>query len=727
LSGTEGRRLRLLLLVAGTLAIAALHLWIARDVTAARRGPGDQWGYIGSARFLAGDSHPYVLPSFPYFSYGYSIVLAPLVRVYRDPGELFTAIKVVNALLMASVLPLAYAFSRVVLMASRSRAAVAALVAALVPPCLAHPSGILAENLVLPLTMATVLACWLFLTERPTWQRLLFGPAMVWLHVSHNRFAIALPVFFVILLVAWLSRLVTPRVTMANATLAVGLLVLAQILRDRIVAARWVDGIETPQGPASDVLDLLQDRSLLQAYLLEAVGQAWYLVVGTLGIAALGLWSVLVLLRSRQEGPLPRGFRDPVCLTLGFLMASALGVFMTSTYFFTRVENGSEGFIAGRHNESFVPMWVAAGVLVLLQANERRSRTLRPLVGAMVGIVALSGVLLVGRNAADWRGDYSSLNVPAMVHYAPLDERLVPVAALLAVGTLALAALCTATRRPAALVLPLAAGWLVWSVGSEVDHDRYHETWAMPSLIGELDIDRAAVVQQRNDGVPPYYLFFLPSLRATPWSGIGAPPERVVLARADQPGLAELGGRLAAVDYPIERFGPGWYGVGLWVLPGPEQTELDRSGALLPVGFPAALSPESMARDLRAVDGAPDGVVQVKRGDAVSVTVRVRHTGTGSPWPDEASVGPTGSVRISARPNDHPPGGIRPASGSAAMPRWMRPGDEVLVVLELRAVDSIGRDLPRGRYGMAVDLEQVGFEWFAAPGSEQLRLVLDVR
>jgi hypothetical protein len=226
---------------------------------------------------------------------------------------------------------------------------------------------ILAENLVIPLVVATLLACWLFLTERPTWQRLLFAPCMVWLHVTHNRFAASLLIFFALLVVVAVARTVPRRLVAANAAIAVVGLVGAQLLRNAIVEARWGDGIFTPQGPASDALDVLHDGHLLKEYVLVCVGQAWYLAATTLGLALIGI-GVVGLRSLRGRGLL----HDPRRMTLLFLVGTAASVFATSAYFFTRVTNGSEGFVIGRHDESFVAVWVAVAVVFLMAPTPLR-------------------------------------------------------------------------------------------------------------------------------------------------------------------------------------------------------------------------------------------------------------------------------------------------------------------------------------------------------------------
>lgn len=582
------------MLLGGTVALVALHLWIARDVTLPRRGPGDQWGYLGSARFLAGDPHTYVMPFFPYFTYGYSLVLAPLVHFIHDPERLFLAIKVLNAALAASVLPLLYLFARNLLEARRPHALAGAALGSVVPPLIAHPSSILAENLVLPLAIATVLAGWLFLTDRPAWQRLLFAPSMVWLEVTHNRFSGALLVFFAVLAIAARTRLAPPRLAALNAGTALGLLALSHVVRARIVAARWTYGIETPQGPAADALDVVRDAQLFGDAVVEALGQAWYLVVGTLGLAALGLWAVTAhmigrsspIAGTRARTVLAALARDPRRLILAFLLGCAGAVFVTSAYFFTRVANGSEGFIAGRHNESFVPMWVAAGTVLLLEA--RSLGRVRSLALASAGLVLLlSAGLLAGRRGDDLESVYSILNVPAVVHQGHAGAEVIWRASAIALGATALVALVAALGRRPPVLCALAGAWLVWSVGSEVRPDAELEGWEVPEQVARLGIERAAVVQTRHGGMPVHYLYFLPWIKAVPWDGTGDPPEPFVFAELTAD-LRDRGGRVALVDGPIESLAGGEHLVALWVMPGAEQARLAAEGVLLSAGSPGA-------------------------------------------------------------------------------------------------------------------------------------------
>ena len=703
------------------MVLAALHLWVARDVVLPDRGPGDQWGYLGSARFLAGDANPYILPRFPYFSFGYSLVLAPLTRVLDDPHDLFVAIKVLNATLVATLLPLLYVFARRLLGATRGHALAGAWAGSLVPAVVSRPSTILAENLALPLAVATVLAVWLLVTPRPTWQRLLAAPAVVWLHLTHPRFTMALLVFACVLGIAAWRRLAPRAVFAVNGVTVLALLVASEVLRDSIVAARWTFGIATI-GPQSEVTDLITDRHVLGEFLLVAVGQAWYLGVTTLGLGALGVWAVVRRAATRRPRTSaapgrPAALDDPRTVALGFAVGAAVAVFATSTYFFTRVMSGSEGFVAGRHNDSFVPMWVAAGTVfvraVPIDALRRAAWT------ATAVVAALTVVLLWQRGGDELSSYYTMLNVPGLAHHGVAGEHVFRRAALIGLGALLAVSLLAVARARPTILLPLAVGWLVAVVAADVQPSPLHEGWDTPAQVRRLGIDRAAAVQTRAASMPVYYPYFLPWVHFVPWDGTGTPPEPFVVAPLDLP-LGRFGGRVALVDEPVRIGLRPVHAMAVWVLPGPEQAELDAAGALLPPDFPSALPRAARRADLDSDAGS----LRVAGGGSTRVTVRVRHAGAGSPWPDEASAGDRGSVRLVARLGDG--SGASPAVGAAELTDWIRPGERFTVELDLDAVDADGRPLQPGRYDVVIGLEQRGFGAFGPAGAPPLRVTLDV-
>jgi len=384
-------RRRILLIGLGTIALVAMHLWIGRDASVPRRsGPGDQWGYLGNARYLADSGPTWVLPEFPYFGYGYSAVLVPTFWLFDDPERMFFAIRVTNAMLLASVFPLLVVFCRRVLQVARWPAVAGGLAGALVPGAIAHSSLAVAENLVLPLVVFASLSCWALLTDRPAWQRLAFAPSIVALVVTHDRFVPAPAIMAAVLVVGVVRGLVPRRIAAVNAAMAAALLLGASALRGRIVEARWVDGIETPQGPVSEAFEVLTSWSNLGDFVMEMVGQVWYVAAGTLGLGLIGLVSL-----SSQVGRTSLNVEaDARRFTIVFVLLSAVSVLLISSYFFYRAKNPSEGYIVGRHNDSFVPIWAATGVAFLLGERVRR-RVLNAAL-ACVGILVVLAAVLVG-------------------------------------------------------------------------------------------------------------------------------------------------------------------------------------------------------------------------------------------------------------------------------------------------------------------------------------------
>ncbi len=503
---------------------------------------------------------------------------------------------------------------------------------------MAHVTGIQAENLVLPLVVAVALACWGALTDRSAWQRLLLGPAVAVLYVTHNRFILMVPLVLLLLALTARAGVLARRLAVANGVLLLGLLALGQVIRTRLVEARWTRGIDTPQGPASAVTDVVTDLSVAGEYLLNLVGQLWYVAVGTVGLAALG---VGVAIREVWAAR-PRS-SDASRLTLAFLVASAAGVLAVSTYFFTRVETGGEGMMAGRHNDSFVPIWVAMGVGLVVARPPARVVGRRT-AEAAAAVALLGGALLVTRGPAAFENLYTLLNVPAVFHLSSLGPWLVPVASAAALLALAGLAGTAAGRRTPLMVVVAAALWLTGSVAVEVQPDPLRTIADAPGRLDELLPEGAevAVVQERNDGVPTYYQFFAPGLRAVPWDGEGVPPHPLVLARLDLPGLARSGARVAFLDHPPPIGFNARFELALWVLPGATQERWARRGSLLPVGYPVAL-PDAARRAELSLPGT-DRAVEVGSGASASLAVTGRHVGSMAPWPggDSAKAPPGG-------------------------------------------------------------------------------------
>lgn len=727
------------ILLVMTVALAGLHVWVTSEITFLARNPADQFGYLANARWLSGDPNDHLLPELAYYGFGYSLFLVPAFWLFDDPELLTRAILVVNALLMATLVPLLYLYCRRILDTARPTAMAAAVVGAVVPATFYDTSLALAENLILPLSAASVLACWLYLTPRPSWQRLLFGPSIALLFATHERFTFVVLWALAIMAVAAVVGLVGTRLAACSIALTVELLIATWLLRSRLISTLWAGGeLSTNQADRiPEYRKFFVNPTDFYRLVIEMVGHAWYIAVGTLGIAALGLgFLVSQLGRGRRgqpspvEDPSPRWPRlspllaTPPRLTTVFLLGSGLVIFMTSSLYFSLNRFPSDGFIFGRYNEAFVPLWVAAGVAFLF-AETRTSRLVTSSWVVMLVTGGLALGLLAGHKPGDLDLYYTPFGVPDVARFRNQRGHLVVTATGVALGAQALLAVaCLRERAPRLLLLPLSL-WLAVGGVTQVAADEYFESWRLPDQLEELGVERAAVSTDRRAGPPPHYLFYLPDLHVEPWSTVDDDPEAFVFHALGSRELPERGGRIAFIDKPVgSPFGS--FALGLWVLPGAQQAKLEREGKLLPAGFPTSLPQEARRAELWLDAGYPTGGLRARAGEDLRLGLRGRHSGTGAPWPDAKSFNEPGRVRVGARPEIDGSSGVVPASAHVELPSWTYPGEEFHVTIRWRAVDEEGQPLRPGRYVYAIDMMQVGYGWFSTRGKEPLHVSLEV-
>lgn len=741
-------------LVLGTVALVAFHLWASSRIG----GPSvvfDESGYLGNARWMAGGS-TWEMPRSPSYAVGYPVLLAPVMAVADSADTQWRAVLVINAVLLASVFPLLAKVLADVFAVPWRRATAVALVGAMAPAVIAAGISAIAENLVLPLVPALVLGAFAMAdpsSSRRAWSRHTFGLTVAALVATHPRFTLGAVVALVALAGAGWRRVVDRRVAAANAGLLLAGVAAGTALRRTVEAARWNE-IERLEGGPSAWIDLVTSADGLRELALTAIGQGWYLAMGSIGLSVVAVLVAVRLVRAESSGAAQR-------FAVAVTLAIAASVFATSVLFFAQNQFRADHWVYGRHNDSFTPLLVAVGLASLLAARPG-SQKLRDLASAFAVIVVLGVVVAIARDPADLNREFSPFAVPALARWAVTSPSstfelatavgaagvfvLVAVVAISLAPTRLPSQVGAVLTRSVGIALAVAAlvgwsgyvGWTVVDVTDEFESANSAD-WDSPAQVRRLGITTLAIEERAAKSLPTLtYPFHLPGVDVTTYSDRPGdePVGPFLLARLDDPARTSTGDRVALLDEGgFYGFFGAPQGLAVWVRPGPEQDRLAADGLLLPVGFPASLPVSARSIQLDRV-GADGPATRVGSGRWVDIEVAARHAGAGSPWPDLASFGLDGRVQVQARLEAVGPTaelidrstGRLPAPGAGELPRWTRPGDRFTATVRVHALDEQLRPLTRGTYRVVLGVGQAGGEWFApASGPDGAELAFELQ
>jgi hypothetical protein len=355
------------LFVLGWAAQVAVRLWLASGQTMPVATP-DESGYLFAARVLTGG--PDADMSFgTVYRGGYPLLLTPAFWIGAGPVGVYRAALVINALVSAAMLPLAYLLLRR-LAVRRRWSYVFAHVTALLP-CVLFYSGFVLTDAILPVLVAG----WLLLTH--TW--LTAPPAVgrrppvrltptgagasllvAYAYACHTRGAILLLVHAALLGAALVLRWRSWRAVSASA-LVLGAATAAGMLLNRSLLPHMY-----PQGDNDLGGNVVKRVTTLDGWgwmLSLGTGQVWYQAVATGGVAALGLVTVAFLaVRRTTPGPTR-------ALALALLAVVAGIAFATSAAL--PVEYRIGNYVYGRYLAGVTPVLFTVGVAVLMRASRR--------------------------------------------------------------------------------------------------------------------------------------------------------------------------------------------------------------------------------------------------------------------------------------------------------------------------------------------------------------------
>ncbi|NLU78862.1 hypothetical protein HCA58_10815 [Micromonospora sp. HNM0581] len=373
------RRLLLpLLMVGGWLLATAWRIWLARHA-GMPFAHTDEDSYLNTARALAGGPGGFSSENETLRRIGYPLLIAPAFLLGREFSDTYLLVRVINAALNATVLPLAYLLGRRLLALRPVPAFVAALAAATLPAVVFHTTVAMTDAVLGPLLLAWLLAVHRLVDRPGLATATMCGAFAGACHLMHSRGVVIVAGYALLALVLFVRRRLGPA-----ALLAAVIAVLAAVLTNEVGIRLLGESVQLLGKPADGnaARALTSVRGLSQV--LASVGtQLWYLTVVTFGLA--GLAGAEAVIRVFRRGGAATRW------TFGVALLVTVGVAFGAELVLAGVPDRVPDAIYARYVQMFASFWLLVGVGLLF------GTAYRPLLrraGVAVLLLAVGGALI---------------------------------------------------------------------------------------------------------------------------------------------------------------------------------------------------------------------------------------------------------------------------------------------------------------------------------------------
>lgn len=274
------------LVLLATVAVFAIYAW-STWVGTLPRIAWDELGFIAQAQWLSGAPVTINMGTAPYYHAGYSLLLVPVLWFTHDPLVAYKGFMLINAVLAALVVPLLISIGAAFGFRRSLALVLAALLVALWPSSFFVSHYAWSEALFRLVFVANVWALTrLALRPRATWA-LLFAASGAALYAVHPKALLILLVVPATLIPLRIARVLTTRTLVAALVLLVLLVVAEMLAMDYLHAVLWNDAAYSA---GQTLMGRLIRPETLSTAVVVVVGQLWYQLAASLGLAGLGFW-----------------------------------------------------------------------------------------------------------------------------------------------------------------------------------------------------------------------------------------------------------------------------------------------------------------------------------------------------------------------------------------------------------------------------------------------------
>ena len=384
----ENRHDSILMVAVIVLALVCLCMYGIQGIFGFSLFP-DEFGYWASAAGFLGYDFSEVCSISSYYSFGYSLILIPILKLFSDSIIAYRAAVIVNLLLqVTSFYILCRIAKKLFSDTDELLRIILAGMAVLYPPWVFYTQMTMTEGLLFFCYTVVVYFMILYIEKPSIIRGIITALASIYIYSVHMRaVGILAAVGITMLVVAFTGIKRSDNRVLATAFFAVIVLLIGFVIclriKDIVIDKLYSSGIadQTYIGDYSGQTSKLKELSTLMGigrFFASMIGKILYLGCATFGIAYIGIYS---LIRRTIKKDLKAFF---------ILMASFMQFMVMCIFLMHSADRGSNRFdlfLHGRYFEFVVPIMAMIGAYELLT----RDNYIRKLVIA-AGIIMASGI-----------------------------------------------------------------------------------------------------------------------------------------------------------------------------------------------------------------------------------------------------------------------------------------------------------------------------------------------
>lgn len=346
----------------------------------------DEFGYWSNAAYFVGFDWSNAIMNSPYYSFGYSFILAPLILFLHDPVTIYRAAIVVNAILMTASFFLSFSIAKTLAPSvNRKLLVVVVLCVSLYPGFLTESQFALGECLLLFICWL-LLWCFLELSDKsPIGLFMLIGVLPGYAFMIHQRtLGVICAAIIVIILMKVQRKIYWKQLIAFFVPLGIMLIVYFVIkhdLRVNLWAGSSFGGKTDFSGQISKLQSILTTQGFIRLF-CNLIGHIFYIGAATFMVGYLGVYkvfrSVVVAVIGKrgarekkddcEENNLPYFYFNTFLLTAFISLVGISAVFMMKAH---RIDT----LMYGRYMEILLVPMLLIGILHLITSKKNYKGT----------------------------------------------------------------------------------------------------------------------------------------------------------------------------------------------------------------------------------------------------------------------------------------------------------------------------------------------------------------